>query len=175
MAMATYIHDVLTQAATRHQLAPGVVIGIATEEMLNGSPWSFRPEPHYIWLWDVRLRRPFRRLSSIEVASKYPPSDFPSLTPEVGTRHEWWGQQVSWGPMQVMGAVARERGFLGPFLSELCEPEVGAEYGCRHLAAYVRQSQGNVAKAVAMFNGGPGGWAGAGPQAYARRVLARVT
>lgn len=41
---------------------------------------------------------------------------------------------TSWGLMQVMGQVARELGCTDAFLSSLCEPVVGLEYGCRLLA-----------------------------------------
>ena len=41
---------------------------------------------------------------------------------------ETTGQMTSWGPMQVMGGVARELGFKG-LLPELSQPEVGIEYG----------------------------------------------
>ena len=41
-------------------------------------------------------------------------------------------QKTSWGLMQIMGAVARERGF-GGWLTELCDPAVNLEWGCRHL------------------------------------------
>lgn len=169
--MTDALRLVLTAAAQRYALPPAVVVRMGEAEMLHGSPWSFRPEHHYRWFWNVRTGKPFRALSPDEVQSKIPPVDFPSLTPEVGTGHEWWGQQVSWGPMQVMGAVARERGFRGLFLSELSDPGVGAEYGCRHLAAYLRASGGDIARAVAMYNGGPGGWRASGPQAYARKVM----
>lgn len=43
-------------------------------------------------------------------------------------------QATSWGPMQVMGAVARELGYTGHSDGfELCGP-AGIEYGCRKLA-----------------------------------------
>lgn len=42
-------------------------------------------------------------------------------------------QKCSLGLMQVMGCVARERGFAGTFLTELCEPETGLRYGCLQL------------------------------------------
>jgi len=45
---------------------------------------------------------------------------------------ELLGQQASWGLMQIMGATARERGFKG-WLTELCDPAVNLEWGCRHL------------------------------------------
>jgi Transglycosylase SLT domain len=34
-------------------------------------------------------------------------------------------RSMSWGLMQVMGQVARENGFTGEFLSEICVPSVG--------------------------------------------------
>ena len=42
----------------------------------------------------------------------------------------------SWGLMQIMGQVAREYGFKGEFLPELCDPATGMEYGCRHLVRF---------------------------------------
>lgn len=53
------------------------------------------------------------------------------------TGEERNGQRTSWGPMQVMGAVAREHGFKGDFW-ELCG-EAGIYYGCKHLAVYHRR------------------------------------
>lgn len=40
----------------------------------------------------------------------------------------------SWGLMQIMGQVARERGFAESYLSALCDPETGIRWGCRQLA-----------------------------------------
>ena len=41
-------------------------------------------------------------------------------------------QKTSWGLCQIKGAVARERGFKG-WLTELCDPSINLEWGCRHL------------------------------------------
>ena len=41
-------------------------------------------------------------------------------------------QKMSWGPMQVMGGLARQLGFDG-FLPDLCKPDVGIYYGCKYL------------------------------------------
>jgi hypothetical protein len=43
-------------------------------------------------------------------------------------------RSISWGLMQVMGQVAREHGFAGKFLSELCAAETGVGVGCAVLA-----------------------------------------
>lgn len=42
-------------------------------------------------------------------------------------------QQFSYGLMQVMGSVARELGFDRELI-KLCDPEIGAQYGCMKLS-----------------------------------------
>jgi soluble lytic murein transglycosylase-like protein len=98
----------------------------------GGNLFAMRYEPFYAYLWDAAQGRPFRKLSAGEVNSALPPKGFlaqPGLTLSRAT--EWMGQKSSWGPMQVMGAVARELGFNGYF-TELCAP-LGVYYGCKHL------------------------------------------
>lgn len=41
-------------------------------------------------------------------------------------------QKCSWGPMQVMGAVARQHGFRG-HMPALCSEYLGVYFGCIHL------------------------------------------
>jgi len=62
-------------------------------------------------------------------------------------------QMMSWGLMQIMGSVSRERGFEGRFLSELMEPEVGLEFGCRHLKYYYNRYN-NWNNAISAYNQG---------------------
>lgn len=45
----------------------------------------------------------------------------------------------SFGLMQVMGQTARELGFAGMFLTELCDVGVGLEYGARYLARQAKR------------------------------------
>jgi soluble lytic murein transglycosylase-like protein len=75
---------------------------------------------------------------------------------------------ASFGLMQVMGEVARELGFKGVFLTELCEPIVGLAYGCKKLAACLKATAGDERAALLRYNGG-------GNAAYADQVLARVS
>lgn len=96
-----------------------------------GNPSAWKVEPAYRYLWDVAANKPFRKVMAEEGASESAPRDFPFLA--ISSRDtEWWGQQASWGPMQIMGAVAREYGFRGHFPA-LCSP-AGIKYGCEHLA-----------------------------------------
>lgn len=123
--------DVLIDAALKHVLPVDVVLPIAWVESA-GNPWAWNPEPHYRYLWDVKRGRPFRALTSGEAWNERPPTDFSCLAGDPD--QEWWAQQASFGLLQVMGAVARERGLRAPYLTTLCDPRIGAEYGCRQLA-----------------------------------------
>lgn len=139
----------------------------------GGQPWAWNPEPRYRYLWDVRRAVPFRVLTEAERVAEFPPPDFPTLAGDPD--QEWWGQQASWGLMQVMGAVARERGLRVPYLPVLCDPATNLGVGCGHLAALLAWAHGNVAQALAAWNGGKGGNTAAPyrNQAYADRVLHR--
>jgi hypothetical protein len=63
--------------------------------------------------------------------------------------------------------VARECGFKSTFLTELCDPALGLEIGCLVLAAKLAAADGNVERALLLWNGG------ANAQ-YPEQVLARA-
>jgi len=73
----------------------------------------------------------------------------------------------SWGLMQIMGQCAREMGFDGPYLSELLEPAIGLQFGCKLLARKLELAGGDVERALDLWNGG------ANP-AYSSQVMARI-
>lgn len=157
-------HTAYRREIERASAASGIDADVVEAMVLQesgGRTHAWNPEPKYRWFWDVRHNRPFRTVSDAEVASKWPPTDFSALTAE--RDQEWWGQQASWGLLQVMGAVAREVGFGGLYLPELCgDPALGLSLGCKHYAAMLRLSDGDPWKAVGMYNAGPRGW-GSGP------------
>lgn len=130
---------------------------VAAQVMIeSGSDeWAFKPEPRYQYFWDVSTRKPFRAVTDAELLAKTPPIDFPCLAGSQS--QEWLGQQTSWGLLQIMGAVARENGFRGAFLSELCDPVTNLTLGCGHLAELLQWAQGNFDQALAAYNGGKGG------------------
>ena len=163
------LHDLIISAADRYKVPRPLALAVTEQESAFDS-WAWNPEPKYRYLWDVLMNKPFRKLTPAEDASEIPPMDFKSYH-GVPVDAEWWGQQASWGPMQVMGAVARERGFMGRFLSQLCDPEIGIEIGCRHLGIYLRRFK-DPFPTLEAWNGGPGA-VGKNPK-YAREVLARV-
>lgn len=66
---------------------------------------------------------------------------------------EFHGQKMSWGIAQVMGTVARERGFKGLF-PELCNPAIGLLYGVKHLKIKADRYGNDAATLYAAYNGG---------------------
>lgn len=127
-----------TKAAAR-QLYPELVCAICEQESA-WNPWAIRYEPAFY----ERYTKPLHLSDSEEYA-----------------------RAISWGLMQVMGQVAREFGFGGAYLAELCDPEVGLEIGCAVLAHKLAAAEGNVTKALLLWNGG-------GNPDYAQQVLDRA-
>jgi len=169
--MVTLHREAIETAAAEAHLSPDLVEAICLVESA-GDPWAWNPEPHYRWLWDVRRKRPFRRVTPNEARAKYPPADFQTLA---GDRdQEWWGQQASWGLMQIMGAVARELGYRSPYLPGLVDVRTNLELGCTKLAQLLRWAKGDVAQALAAYNAGQGNYRSAAGQAYAEKVIARL-
>ncbi len=151
--------------AAQFSLDPALVCAVVEQES-GWVPWAWNPEPRYRHIVNVKNGLPFRTLTPEEMRSEEPPADF-SCPPGVDRDTEWWGQQASWGLMQVMGAVARERGFKGRFLSELCEPGLGLEVGCEYLAHRLTRAHNDTRAALLRWNGG-------GNPRYPEEVLARM-
>jgi soluble lytic murein transglycosylase-like protein len=86
----------------------------------------------------------------------------------IGSATESRARAFSWGLMQVMGQVAREIGFKGKYLSELCVPQVGIEIGCEVLKAKMARAQWDTVQGLLYYNGG-------GNKHYPAEVLARMS
>lgn len=71
----------------------------------------------------------------------------------------------SWGLCQVMGQVAREEGFTG-HLVDLCQPEIGIDRGCVHLAKKLSVHP-ELESALLAWNGGAN-------IRYGQQVMARM-
>lgn len=72
-------------------------------------------------------------------------------------RREQWQLATSWGLLQVMGVVARERGFTGKYIPQLCEPSLSLFFGVKHLIYQRGRGDGSWSQALAAYNGGIGG------------------
>jgi soluble lytic murein transglycosylase-like protein len=155
------IDDFINEASLRHGVPRTLLQAIITVESAR-NPWATRYEPHYRWLWDVFRKAPYRQADAVFPAPR-----------GVSSATEKTAQKTSWGLMQIMGAVGRELGFDRPFLTELCDPQINLEYGCRHLCNYYRRFGGWEEATVAYNAGSPrknkeGRWVN---QIYLDRVL----
>lgn len=166
--------DLIEQVARKHQLPVELVQAMVGIES-SGDTWAWNPEPKFCWFWDARRDQPFRPLRAFESADESPPQDFNCLA---GDRdQEWWAQQASWGLLQIMGATARQMGCREHFLTALCDPEVGLEFGCRYLknrwdkyyAGYGMPAVIAAYNAGTPVRAGPNGYIN---QSYVNKVLA---
>lgn len=122
--------DVVVKHANEHGLRPEIVFAIIRKESGNGR-LRYRCEPHYRYLWNCRNNKPWRLSKAEADRVKALPHFRPPKGLFISNDSEWWGQRASWGPMQIMGATARELGFKGDW-PELCG-EAGIQYGCIYL------------------------------------------
>lgn len=157
--LAAPVREAVLRCAERHALPPELVAALVAVES-GGNRWAVRYEPGFYELF-VHDKRGI------------------AAAPPCSLDTEKRGRAMSWGLMQVMGEVARELGFRGAFFTELCDPELGVEYGCRllvRLRARFLADYGWPA-VLAAYNGGPGAVRGKddfkNPQ-YPRKALAAL-
>lgn len=105
------ILDLIAKAANKHNLPVELVTAIVKVES-GGNPWAVRFEPAFY--------------------DKYV-SSIPKLYGAITRETERKLLATSFGLMQIMGQTARTQGYDGAFLTELCDPEIGLEWGCRYL------------------------------------------
>jgi hypothetical protein len=132
----TFAPDVaaLVSAAAKRYAIDEFVLAAQVLHESGGDPLAARYEVGYRWLW--------------------PSAQFIKPIPPCSLDTERVFQMTSWGLLQVMGAVARERGFRGTFLSGLAaDPALALDLGAKHLAAALGR-YGNVRDALSAYNAG---------------------
>lgn len=74
---------------------------------------------------------------------------------------EEYTRSMSFGLMQIMGETAREFGFVhqapseyAQFLTQLCDPEIGMDLGCKKLRRCFDLHQNDEVAALLAYNGG---------------------
>lgn len=163
------------RAAGAHELWPELVCAIVEQESA-WNPWALRYESAFYdrYIATHLARRPPGLLDGGEASDRHDvrgeiASRLGALTSGVipDDPTESRARAFSWGLMQVMGQVAREHGFVGISLASLCDPAVGLEIGCRVFAAKLAAAEGNVPRALLLWNG-------AGNPDYPATVLARA-
>lgn len=126
--------------AAKYTLDPATVAAVCEQES-GWVPWAMRYEPAFYERYIV----PLHLVDPTEAQAR----------------------AFSYGLMQVMGQVAREQGFTGRFLTQLCDPDIGVEVGCRKLQKCFALYPSNPEVALLHYNGG-------GNELYGKQVLARV-
>ena len=108
-------HQTLIEKAAADHGLPARLVAATVGVESGGNTWAFRFESGFYQRY-VKPNTSIRALGPCSLDT------------------ERQAQATSWGLMQVMGATARSLGFAGPFLSALCVPETGLEFGARFLA-----------------------------------------
>jgi soluble lytic murein transglycosylase-like protein len=88
-------------------------------------------------------------------ATRYEPAFYKKyIQPHYKDELDGKRRATSWGLMQIMGQVARELGYKGPF-NQLLSPDTGLEWGCAKLRQCMKK-WGGVSQnhAIAAYNAG---------------------
>lgn len=123
--------DIILDKGQRYGVDPFLIAAICQVES-SGRRYATRFEPKYRYFVDpTGLAEKFG--SSFEVEKE--------------------GQQTSFGYMQVMGAVFREHGFVGPF-DAVFAPAINIHFGTKHLANFLKRYSQRHLAAIASYNAG---------------------
>src|SRR3990167_4685026 len=114
-------------AAEAHGLDPALVCAVCHHESGNWKQWAIRYEPAFY----AKYLEKIVNISQTEKTAR----------------------AFSYGLMQIIGQTAREFGFAGDYLTELLDPVVGLEYGCKKLARCMERCNADVRAALLMYNG----------------------
>lgn len=131
-------------------ISPMLMAAVIHQES-SGNPWAVRYEPAF-----ERRYLSSKTRSSLE---GYVPK-LCTLDTEIKMR------ATSYSLMQILGQVARERGFKGEFLTELLDPKVNLKWGAEYLQTLLLKHQ-NTEKALLRWNGG-------GDPDYGKKVLSHI-
>ena len=132
-------------AVYRGQLDYNLILAVIWQES-DGNQWAYRYEPGYQYFYDVNAKKPLYSVA-LSVAENR------AVALKVLGSTEFTQQSASWGLMQSMGAVARERGFTG-YMPRLCDALVGVKLCCEFLNDLYDRSGNDVRKALLRYNGG---------------------
>ncbi len=131
-------------------LAPQLLAALIHQES-GGNQWAIRYEPAF-------LDRYLNGKGKEELQGVWPKG--------VTFRTELTLRATSFGYCQILGQVARERGYSATFLSGLFVPTVNIEYGARILASHIH-AHNDVQKGLQRYNGG-------GDPNYWKKVLDHI-
>ena len=131
---------IIKQSAKEASIDPLLVAAFIQQES-NWNPWAIRFEKKFYEKFV--LQQPNATLQKWNPFLK-------TGVPTIET--ERWLLGSSFGLMQIMGLTARENGFHGQYLSELCNPLTGIQFGIRYLKTKLDIYEGD--DAIAAYNAG---------------------
>ncbi len=146
----TQLGRLISDVAISYGLDPQFVAAVVVQES-DGNPFAIRYEPAF-------YEKYIQGTSSQRMLGHVP--KLCSLITEKNAR------ATSWGLMQIMGQVARERGFKEDFLSSLIDPKTNLTVGVGFLK-HLLDSRGSKEAALLKYNGG-------GDPKYAEKVLSHI-
>lgn len=132
MDLGNSIQETIDRAASRYAINPIWIKSIIMQES-RWKQYALRYEPEYPYL-----------VKPEELAHKY------GITEATETQ----SQKMSWGLGQIMGALAREQGHIGP-MGELFEPSVNIDHVAMRLS-YLKKHSETEDDVFASYNGGLG-------------------
>lgn len=111
-----YLAKLVRQFADEYRIDPRYFACIIWQES-RGNPYAYRFEPFFLKKYIADRPRK-------EIGGYWPET--------ISEDSERVARSTSWGLVQIMGQVARERGFSGECLTELIVPKINLEYGAKH-------------------------------------------
>ncbi len=120
------LQKVVVAAAVNVDIDPALACAVVSHES-SWNPWAVRYEPGF-------YRRYIQSMQGLSETEKTM-------------------RATSFGLFQIMGQVAREQGFDGKYLTELCDP-INAVQGCRKLKRCLELENQSVSAALLRYNGG---------------------
>lgn len=118
-----------SKAAKKYNIEERFLLSLI--ELESGwNPWAVRNEPGYAWYYNT-----------------------PKLTVKMLRTTLVATQKMSYGLMQTMGSLYYEYGYTG-YCTELFNPELNLEIGCKHIVKKYNQYGPNPADVYAAYNAG---------------------
>lgn len=142
--------QLIVDSATRIGINPQLLAALIHQES-GGAVYAVRYEPAFL--------KKYLESKTKKTIGGYVPSKC-SWQTEVQMR------ATSFGLVQIMGQVARERGFQGEFLTELCDPAINLKFGTEFLQTLLHKHD-TTEKALLRWNGG-------GDPDYGKKIMAHI-
>lgn len=126
----------IEENAIKYNIDADIISAIILTES-SGNTWAVRYEPMYRWVLPISSMKAYSETIGITVETIM------------------ISQKMSLGLMQIMYAIALdEYGFRGP-PTQLCDPAIGIDYGCRHLRKFIdRYGSANESDYISAYNQG---------------------